>query len=63
MTDQQKEEEAMFKQTFNFFVQGKNGAPLERYELPMILDGKSFKTTHLRKKISFRTSKIYSALN
>ena len=41
MTDQQKEEEAMFKQTFNFFVQGKNGAPLERYELPMILDGKS----------------------
>ena len=40
MTDQQKEEEAMFKYTFNSFLTGKQGAPLERYELPMILDGK-----------------------
>ena len=41
MTDQQKEEEAMFKYTFNSFLTGKQGAPIERYELPMILDGKS----------------------
>ena len=41
MTDQQKEEEAMFKYTFNSFATGKQGAPIERYELPMILDGKS----------------------
>ena len=40
MTDQQKEEEAMFKHTFNFYLQQKGGVPLERYELPMILDGK-----------------------
>ena len=40
MTDQQKEEEAMFKHTFNFYYQGKMGVPLERYELPIILDGK-----------------------
>ena len=40
MTDQQREEEAMFKHTFNFYLTGKNGVPLERYELPMILDGK-----------------------
>jgi len=38
MTDQQREEEAMFKHTFNFYLTGKNGVPLERYELPMILD-------------------------
>jgi len=38
MTDQQKEEEAMFKHTFNFYLQQKGGVPLERYELPMILD-------------------------
>lgn len=42
MTDQQKEEEAMFKHTFNFYYQGKGGGQLERYELPMILDGKAF---------------------
>jgi len=41
MTDQQKEEEAMFKYTYNSFANGKMGVPLERYELPMILDGKS----------------------
>lgn len=41
MTDQQKEEEAMFKYTFNSFLTGKQGVPIERYELPMILDGKS----------------------
>lgn len=40
MTDQQKEEEAMFKHTFNFYLAQKGGQPLERYELPMILDGK-----------------------
>ena len=40
MTDQQKEEEAMFKHTFNFYYHGKGGGQLERYELPMILDGK-----------------------
>ena len=41
MTDQQREEEAMFKHTFNFYQQGKGvGVQLERYELPMILDGK-----------------------
>ena len=51
MTDQQKEEEAMFKQTFNFFVQGKNGAPLERYELPMILDGKYTLNQRIRAEI------------
>ena len=44
MTDQQKEEEAMFKHTFNFYLQQKGGVPLERYELPMILDGKSAST-------------------
>ena len=40
MTDAQKEEENMFKYTFNSFANGKMGVPLERYELPMILDGK-----------------------
>ena len=30
----------MFKHTFNFYLQGKMGVPLERYELPIILDGK-----------------------
>ena len=30
----------MFKYTFNSFANGKQGVPLERYELPMILDGK-----------------------
>ena len=39
MTDQQREEEAMFKHTFNFYMQGKGVTSLERYELPMILDG------------------------
>lgn len=38
MTDQQKEEEAMIKHTFNFYLMGKQGVPIERYELPMILD-------------------------
>ena len=47
MTDQQKEEEAMFKYTFNSFANQKLGQPLERYELPMILDGKS--TWHVSK--------------
>jgi len=28
----------MFKYTFNSFANGKQGAPIERYELPMILD-------------------------
>lgn len=28
----------MFKHTFNFYLQGKMGVPLERYELPIILD-------------------------
>lgn len=28
----------MFKYTFNSFANGKQGVPLERYELPMILD-------------------------
>ena len=41
MTDQQKEEEAMFKHTFNFYMQGKGTTQIERYELPMVLDGKS----------------------
>ena len=41
MTDQQKEEEAMFKHTFAFYQTQKGGQPIERYELPMILDGKS----------------------
>ena len=40
MTDQQKEEEAMLKHTFNFYMSNKGAAPIERYELPMILDGK-----------------------
>ena len=48
MTDQQKEEEAMFKHTFNFYLQQKGGVPLERYELPMILDGKSAASTRSR---------------
>ena len=52
MTDQQKEEEAMIKHTFNFYLQGKAGAPLERYELPMILDGKSTSTQTLYRTIS-----------
>ena len=34
----------MFKHTFNFYLQQKGGVPLERYELPMILDGKSAST-------------------
>jgi len=38
MTDAQKEEENMFKYTYNSFANGKMGVPLERYELPMILD-------------------------
>ena len=59
MTDQQKEEEAMFKQTFNFFVQGKNGAPLERYELPMILDGKFTKTNAFAQKFPFEPRNAY----
>ena len=46
MTDQQKEEEAMFKHTFNFYQIGKGNVQLERYELPMILDGKSPLTSH-----------------
>jgi len=40
MTDQQKEEETMFKHTFNFYQLSKGAVQLERYELPMILDGK-----------------------
>ena len=60
MTDQQKEEEAMFKQTFNFFVQGKNGAPLERYELPMILDGKSTKTNAFAQKLPLNLETLIS---
>ena len=40
MTDQQREEEAMLKHTFLFYQQGKGTSQLERYELPMILDGK-----------------------
>ena len=40
MTDQQKEEEAMLKHTFNFYMSNKGAAQIERYELPMILDGK-----------------------
>lgn len=41
MTDQQREEEAMLKHTFNFYMSGKGGVnSLERYELPMMLDGK-----------------------
>ena len=46
MTDQQKEEEAMIKHTFNFYLMGKQGVPIERYELPMILDGKSLSPIH-----------------
>ena len=49
----------MFKQTFNFFVQGKNGAPLERYELPMILDGKSTKTNAFAQKFPFEPRNAY----
>ena len=41
MTDAQKEEEAMLKHTFNFYMSNKGpAAQIERYELPMILDGK-----------------------
>lgn len=45
MTDQQKEEEQMFRHTFNFYTQGKGSNQLERYELPMLLDGKSSSLT------------------
>ena len=40
LTDQQKEEEQMFKSVFSFYQQNRGGVPIERYELPMLLDGK-----------------------
>ena len=40
LTDQQKEEEVMFKSVFNFYQQNRGGVQIERYELPMLLDGK-----------------------
>ena len=40
LTDQQKEEELMFKSVFNFYQQNRGGVQIERYELPMLLDGK-----------------------
>lgn len=44
MTDQQREEEAMLKHTFNFYMSGKGGVnSLERYELPMMLDACGYK--------------------
>lgn len=52
MTDQQREEEAMFKHTFNFYMQGKGVTSLERYELPMILDGK-LQTLRNRQQAAF----------
>jgi len=43
LTDQQKEEEAMFKSVFNFYQMNRGGVPIERYELPMLLDACGYK--------------------
>ena len=41
MTEAQKEEEAIIKTTFQFYEKNKGGAPIEIFELPMLLEGKS----------------------
>ena len=41
MTEAQKEEEQLIKQTFQFYERNKNGTPIETFELPMLLEGKS----------------------
>ena len=43
----------MFKYTFNSFATGKQGAPIERYELPMILDGKYSSAKSIRQQSRF----------
>ena len=41
ITDQQKDEEGLIRHTFAFYQTNRQGAQIERYELPMLLDGKS----------------------
>lgn len=41
MTEAQKEEEAIIKTTFAFYEKNKGGTPIEIFELPMLLEGKS----------------------
>lgn len=59
MTDQQREEETMLKHTFNFYMQGKGVTTLERYELPMILDGKC---SSIPRSIQLRISSLRKQL-
>ena len=42
MTEAQKEEEQLIKTTFGFYERNKGGTPVEVFELPMLLEGKSF---------------------
>ena len=42
MTEAQKEEEQLIKTTFGFYERNKGGQPVEVFELPMLLEGKSF---------------------
>lgn len=65
MNDQQKEEEAMFRQTFNFYQAGKGNVPLERYELPMILDACGYRLPDetLVKMQDYLESKSITKLN
>ena len=42
MTEAQKEEEAIIKTTFAFYEKNKGGTQIEIFELPMLLEGKSF---------------------
>ena len=58
MTDQQKEEEQMFRHTFNFYTQGKGSNQLERYELPMLLDGKSSSLTTAAPLLPAKRSRV-----
>ena len=41
MTEAQKEEEQLIKQTFQFYERNKSGTQIEIFELPMLLEGKS----------------------
>ena len=41
MTEAQKEEEQLIKQTFAFYERNKGGTTVELFELPMLLEGKS----------------------
>ena len=40
MTEFQKEEEQLIKQTFGFYERNKGGTQVELFELPMLLEGK-----------------------